>query len=266
MSDSENSSFAPISDEEDLIRLNREGIIAGPGELKFSFLKRVDEMLENAPDHPASFPARLRSLFDINPEHIEVLYTNEGMDVWEAGCTWILQNKVTIQLRKQLHKAVRWCGIYSKEEILAHEAVHAARMKFYEPMFEEVLAYQTSSRLFRRILGPLLRSQGEWFGFLFFIFLGLLITLWQPLLGIGCMAIAPTYFGVRLAIVHSYFRRAKKKIRKMLGIEPLWVLLRLSDAEIRMFASEPIPVLERYARERKLDSIRWQQIYLSYFV
>ncbi|EQM62931.1 conserved membrane domain protein [Chlamydia ibidis 10-1398/6] len=52
----------------------------------------------------------------------------------------------------------------------------------------------------------------------------------------------------------------------MLGIPPLWVLLRLTDKEIRMFASQPIPVLEKYARERKLDSVRWRQIYLSYFV
>lgn len=251
--------------DDDLLSLNKQGIIAGPEELKPPFLYRAEEILENAPEHPTAFPSRLQEMFDINPTHLDVIYSNEGMDVWEAGCTWIASNQVTIQLRAHLRKAARWFCIYSKEEILAHEAVHAVRMKFYEPMFEEVLAYQTSPFVWRRFLGPLFRSPGESYCLFFFVLLGLGITFWAPVLGLLCLLATPIYFGARLCMVQRYLYRAKKKIRKMLGIPPLWVLLRLTDAEIRMFASQPIPVLERYAREQKLKSVRWQQIYISYF-
>lgn len=254
------------SSDEDLLDLNRQGIIAGPQELKFSFLSRVQNTLESAPEHPTLFPERLRELFDINPTHVEVIYSNEGMDVWEAGCTWIAYNRVTIQLRKHLRKAKRWFYLYAKEEILAHEAVHAARVKFSEPMFEEILAYQTSKFGLRRWLGPLFRSPSENYCFLFFMLSGLGLSLWQPFLGVACVLGVVSYFTTRLLIMRSYFSRAKRKIRKMLGVPPLWVMLRLTDREIRMFASQPIPVLEKYAREQRLESIRWQQIYLAYFV
>ncbi|ANH78571.1 hypothetical protein [Candidatus Chlamydia sanziniae] len=252
--------------DEDLIKLNKQGLIAGPDEEKFSFFLRVNSIIALGPDSPAVFPKRLQQLFDIFPMHLEILYSNEGMDVWEAGCTWILQNRVVIQLRKHLHNASRWLGMYSKNEILAHEAIHAARMKFYEPIFEEVLAYQTSSWAFRRFWGPLFRSPSESYCLFFFLILGTGIALWYPLFGCTCIVIPPLYFVMRLFIVQSYFHRAMKKIRRMLGITPLWVMLRLTDKEIKMFAREPIPVLENYATKRRLDNLRWRQIYLSYFL
>ncbi|EQM63050.1 hypothetical protein H359_0031 [Chlamydia ibidis 10-1398/6] len=205
------STSPPSSTEDDLIQLNRAGIIAGPEELKLSFFLRVEEILNNAPEYPEIFPQRLRDLFDIYPDHLTVLYSNEGMDVWEGGCTWILNNHVTVQLRKQLHKAARWLGIYSKEEILAHEAVHAARMKFYEPMFEELLAYQTSSSVIRRFLGPLFRSPGENYSFLLFTITGIGLSLWEPIVGIATILSTPIYFGARLLITQYFFHLAKKK-------------------------------------------------------
>ncbi|WP_370913612.1 hypothetical protein [Chlamydia pecorum] len=250
---------------EDIIELNKQGMIAGPQEEKYSFFSRVADILEEQLDTSTYFPPRLQELFDISPTHLKVLYTNEGLDVWEAGCTWIQNNRVTIQLRKPLYKTSRWL-MYSRDEILAHEAIHAVRMKFYEPIFEEVLAYQTSSWGWRRFWGPLFRTPGESYCFLLFVVMGLGLSLWQPLLGCAVMLSTPLYFSARLCIVQSYFHRAKNKIRKMLGVPPLWIMLRLTDREIKMFATQPIPVLEHYAKKRKLDNIRWRQIYLSYFV
>ena len=73
------------------------------------------------------------------------------------------------------------------------------------------------------------------------------------------------FFLFRLFRTQSLFHKAKKKIRKLLGIEPLWVLLRLTDKEIRLFATQPTAVLEDFARKEKLKSVRWRQIYQSYF-
>ncbi|SPN73885.1 hypothetical protein C10C_0741 [Chlamydia serpentis] len=257
---------SPPPSDDDLITFNKQGLIPGPEEEAVAFFLRSNAMIDLGPQNPPSFPAFLKEIFDVLPMHVEVLYSNEGLDAWEAGCTWILKNQVTIQIRKHLLKASRWLGIYSRDEVLAHEAVHAARMKFYEPIFEEVLAYRTSRWGWRRFFGPLFRSPGESYLFLFFTILGLGISLWYPIMGMLMMLALPGYFFLRLCIVQSYFYRAMKKIRKMLGIPPLWVMLRLTDREIKMFAREPIPVLENYARKRKLENVRWKQIYQSYFI
>ena len=59
---------------------------------------------------PTPFPLELQKLFDINPTFLEVSYSNESLDAWEAGCTWIMDNRVTIQLRKRFKKAPFWFG------------------------------------------------------------------------------------------------------------------------------------------------------------
>lgn len=251
--------------EEDLIDLNKHGMIAGPYEEKYSFFMRVEQLFQEAPVLPTSFPSYLCELYDIHPDHLEVIFSNDGLDVWEAGCTWILGNKLTIQLRKALRVSNYWLGMYSREEVLSHEAVHAVRAKFQEPLFEEILAYQTSFRSWRRFLGPLFRSPNETYFFLFSVLVSSGLILYSPALGVICSFLSPLYFGIRLGVLQYYFLQAKKKIRKMIGIPPLWVLLRLTDAEIRMFATQPIPVLERYIHARRQNNIRWQQIYLAYF-
>lgn len=49
-------------------------------------------------------------------------------------------------------------GLYDRAEILAHEFVHAFRVGYGESRFEEHLAWQTSSSVFRRALGGCFRS------------------------------------------------------------------------------------------------------------
>lgn len=250
---------------DDLLQLNKEGFIAGPGEEKQAFFLRVEKTLDEAPLHPTTFPLELQKLFDIHPFFLEVTYSNESLDAWEAGCTWITDHRVTIQLRKRFQRSPFWFGFFSKDEVLSHEAVHAVRMKFYEPIFEEVLAYSTSKRWWRRFFGPLFRSADETHFFLFFVLFGALLLPWVPLIGLACIFSPNIFFFSRLFRTQSLFHKAKKKIRKLLGIEPLWVLLRLTDKEIRFFATQPTAVLEDFARKEKLKSIRWRQIYQSYF-
>lgn len=251
--------------EQDLIDLNRQGILAGPLEEKYSFFIRVDQLFKQAPLHPVQFPDALRRLYDIAPDYLDVSFSNEGLDAWEAGCTWIWGNIPGIQLRRSLRTSNRWMGLCSKEEVLAHEAVHAVRVKFQEPLFEEMLAYQTSKSGWRRFWGPLFRTPNESYLLLLNVLLSGCVMLYSPLIGVLSACLSPIYFIIRLCILQYYFAKAKKKIRKMLGIPPLWVLLRLTDREIRFFAMQPIPVLEHYVRQQKQHSIRWQQIYLAYF-
>ena len=50
---------------------------------------------------------------------------------------------------------------YPRAEVLAHELVHAIRLPLHSVRFEEMLAYQTSQKLFRRLLGPIIRRPFE---------------------------------------------------------------------------------------------------------
>lgn len=259
-------SSPPSSDPyDDLLQLNKEGFLAGPEEEKQAFFLRVERTLAEAPVHPTPFPIELQKLFDVNPSFLEVVYSNESLDAWEAGCTWITDNRVSIQLRKRFQKASFWFGFFSKEEVLSHEAVHAVRMKFYEPIFEEVLAYSTSKHFWRRFFGPLFRSAEETHFFLFFVLFGAFLFPWFPWISLSCILAPNMFFFFRLFRTQILFRKAKKKIRKLLGIEPLWVLLRLTDRETRLFATQPLAVIEDFARKEKLKSVRWRQIYQSYF-
>lgn len=251
--------------EQDLIDLNKQGILAGPLEEKYTFFIRVNQLFDQAPLYPVKFPDFLRDLYDVNPEYLDVTFDNKGLDAWEPGCTWIWGDIPGIQLRKSLRVANRWMGLCSRDEVLAHEAVHAVRVKFHEPLFEEILAYQTSRKSWRRFWGPLFRSPNENYLLLFNVLVGACIMLYSPFLGVMTACLSPAYFVVRLCVLQYYFFKAKSKIRRMVGISPLWILLRLTDREIRFFATEPIPVLEAYVRKQKQSNIRWQQIYQSYF-
>jgi len=69
-----------------------------------------------------------------------------------------------VQLKKSLKKGSLLN--YHRVDLLSHEAIHVARMGFQEPFFEECLAYRTSSRRWRRFLGPLFTFSWEPFLFL----------------------------------------------------------------------------------------------------
>lgn len=93
---------------------------------------------------------------------IEIIFSNKGLWPWEGGCLWEEKGKKpVIQLRTILKKKNNYLGIYSREEILIHEWVHAQRLGYKEPIFEEILAYQTSKFFWRRYFGPLFRNQKE---------------------------------------------------------------------------------------------------------
>ncbi|WP_213358219.1 hypothetical protein [Chlamydiifrater phoenicopteri] len=247
---------------QDLISLNREGFLVGPNEEKPAFFARVDRDGEKG---GYTFPEELAQIFDVRPNHLEVIYSDEGIGGWEGGCTWIESSGVSIQLRKKFLKSSKLFFLYSRKEVLMHEAVHAVRMKFHEPLFEEILAYRTSRGL-RRYLGPLFRHPGESYWSIFGALVGLGISSYDLVAGLLVAIAVPIYFLSRLIFYLRIFAKAQKKIRKLLGIPPLWVLLRLTDAEIKFVASQPLRIIEEYAKKKKLKDLRWRQIYASYFM
>ncbi len=169
----------------------------------------------------------------MNLEDVEFSFSNKGLLPWEGGCLWEREGeKPLLQLRKVFKKQERFLWLYTRTEIIAHELVHARRLHFNEPIFEEVLAYRTSSSAFRRFFGPLFRSSKE---SLFFV-LTLPTLFFLPMIYIGVLG----FFLIRLFRVQCLFARAKRRLMKDLGDEErvFQHLILLTDKEIITIAHD----------------------------
>jgi hypothetical protein len=215
--------------------LSYKGWILSPKETESSFLQRREITLQRAPFQKTSFHL---PLYDICFEEIPVFYSNKSLSLWQGAVLWEYFTEEghpypVIQLRKSLEKSC--FGTYSEKEILSHELVHMARFAFQEPLFEEVLAYQTSPKILRRFFGPLFIYPIE------AVFLAicclaapLLSLLAGVLWALGLLFLVGGGLLIRLFLLQGLFYLSRRKIEKM-GVSPsnvLPILIRLSDQEI----------------------------------
>ncbi len=223
--------------DRELLHLNSQGFIPGPGESAERFTGRIaaarsafskTEPLPKAHWQWASL--HVKELFHFEPESLPAYYSNEKLAPWQGAACWIGEDRVPqLQLREGFRKG-SYLGLYSRGEILAHEAVHAARAAFDEPENEEFFAYATASRKWRKVLGPILRRAWEpWllFGSLAFG------VFWEAswLLSAGLLAAAFWRLirgHLRLTKAFQCLMGRVKSIKEVQAI-----LFRLTDREIR---------------------------------
>lgn len=226
------------SNDKELLRLNEEGFIPGPGENESTFLERVEKMKARAekntlpPSQLEWIYLYLKEIFDFKPKYLQVTFSNKGLTPWQGGATWIEEgNVVSLQLNKRFAKG-SFLG-YAKEEIIAHEAIHVARAAFQETRFEEFFAYYTSEKKWRKVLGPIVRRPWEVWPLLFFFCVGAFV----PLFSVG--ALLWVFLGfTRLILGHFTLRRASNALLKVVKDKKTAraILFRLTDKEISLFA------------------------------
>lgn len=258
--------------ENNLLILNARGIFPGPGEGPQSFLSRAEHKVSSA--ESKAF-ALTKELFDAVPDWVEVHIGSKGLLPWEGAATWIEESAdgkrtSAIQLRGSLPTM-----LYLPEEVLAHELVHAMRLNFNEDRFEEILAYQTSKNRFRRYFGPLFSRPAEikglialiatawvvyWSEFVFDVDFGGSFLIFSPFIVLGLLVF-------RLARAQRIFAAALKNLKKAVANsgKPLAVALRLTDAEVALFARISAQEIIDYATGKKETSLRWRQIFHAYF-
>lgn len=245
-----------------MLKLDQQGWILSPNETKKQLLSR--KATSEKKIHPTSSLENkahdiTEKLYQFRLNDVEIIYSKKSIYPWQGALLWSYEEKgeepfPVIQIRKK--------GIYNEQEILAHELVHAARFSFKEPFFEEMLAYQTSSSKLYRFFGPLFMFQLEpllflllsFTSFLGIIFLENLCFLWIP----------PLIFAIlllRLTLLHTLFLLAKKHLKQEGVLNPLAILLRLSDKEIIQSAFfSPKKILQK-----KKKDLRLQEILPNYF-
>ena len=249
--------------KEALLELNRRGLAPGPEESEVAFFARC-ERANPVADPPPSL--LFQQLFGVLPDWIEVHYQSKGLRMWEAACTWIDGGLIQLQLHPALLKKKYWG--YSYEEILAHEFVHAVRGTFEEPVFEEILAYRTSSSPFRRYWGPLLRTTNESLGAILALLTCTVASFFEPLSWIAwCAVVGLLGLAVfRLVKTQRTFKRALHKITRLVSSKrAMAVMLRLTDKEIIRFSKIEPEQIAAYTIKRAKTQIRWQQIRAAYF-
>lgn len=246
----------------DLLALNNQGFIPGPGEEEGPFLARIANVKENfqkgdwiPPAHWDWVREYLGQIFDVKPLYICAFYSNRSLAPWQGAASWIEGRTLSsIQLREGLRKG-SYLGIYRREEILAHEAVHAARSGFDEDRCEEFFAYMTSEKRWRRILGPILQRPWEIWPFFIFSIGGAVFPI--------CYLGAAVWSGLgfcRLIGQHRRLNRAAGNLLAQIGDvgKARAVLFRLTDDEISRFSKGE--KIEKVGQ----DDLRWRLIRLAY--
>lgn len=246
--------------DRDLIALDKMGFIPGPGESEGAFLSRVARTKENfekggwIPDaHWDWVREYLDQMFNVKPLYICAFYSNSKLAPWQGAASWIEGRTLSsIQLREGLRKG-SYLGIYSREEILAHEAVHGARSGFDENRCEEFFAYMTSEKKWRRVLGPILQRPWE----VWPLFLTLVAGMAWP----ACYWGSTIWMGIgffRLIGQHAKLNRAAKQILKKTcdARKTRAIMFRLTDREIELFAQGKD--IEEYSQAQ--SCLRWRVI------
>lgn len=244
--------------DEELYEWNRNGVIPGPGESEEAFAERARETRARfergewiPKPHWDWVRHHLRELFDFEPAYVPVFYSNKGLAVWEGAAAWIEGRFCEVQLREGLRKG-SYLGLYRREEILGHEAVHAARCAFEEKS-EEFFAYMTSDKKWRKVLGPIFER--PWEAWLLVGVLGVGAFWPAGYLAAGCLAAIGFW---RLGRMHRRLAKAGKRLEKA-GVEKVRaVLFRMTDKEIGKLAKGAD------LQEVAGSCLRWRLIRLGY--
>lgn len=209
-----------------LLHYFQRGLIPGPDESEEDFLGRALQAhsLSHFEWQEVSTP------FGIAIDWVPISYSNHRMAWWEGAATWISEDgPPSIQLRTGFKKG-SFLG-YRLSEVLAHEAVHAARARFEEPQFEEILAYSTAPQAWKRFFGPLFSRTWE----PLVLLLSLLIGAFVPLIPCAVILLSLGWLIFRQWV----FRRCCRKLSFPL-------VLCLTDREMRKFAQMSEAAIQAY--------------------
>jgi hypothetical protein len=180
-------------------------------------------------------------LYGFRIEWVPGFFLSKGLGPLWGGCAvFIPEKKMTFFLiRSSFRKAVRWF-IYRRDELLAHELCHSARMPLKDRIFEEHFAYRTAFSAFRRYAGNCFRTAWDSIFFILPIFILLAVRLLVTFAGLSLpvwpfwiFAMAyPFFLFTRNQRARYVYFRAEKKLREAGTENPGAVLFRCTKDEI----------------------------------
>lgn len=258
---------------------NRQGIFALPHDTAESYAQKIDILLhpEKTLDH-ASARELVKARFDIDPVWVPVGYAKDGLYPWEAGCLWHSEDPMdvpSIQLAPRFEHSFTYLGLYKRDEVLAHEYVHAVRASLCSSQFEELFAYLVSLdssrsclRYLRTFLGPIFEKPIE--SLLFVVLMALFtvvsilgideLIFYAALLTVGAVA----YLFGRLFFRWRLWYLCRQHLRPLVGEQTLAFMLRLRDEEIVHFSAITSQKIAEWIALQAEGNFRWALLSLAY--
>ena len=228
-------------DDTALLEYFHRGLIPGPEESEEAFLKRVKQA------KPLAHPEWNDVAVPFKIDWVPISYSNHKIAWWEGAATWISEEDLpSIQLRKNFQKG-SFLG-YKRSEVLSHEAIHAARMRFEEPSFEEVLAYSTAPQAWKRFFGPLFSRTWE----PLVLMVGVATGIFWPLVPILMIGLSLGWLIYRQWI-----------FKRCLGKLALPVVLTLTDKEMKQFARMTEEEIQTYLEKDSTLLFQLRKIYMK---
>lgn len=275
------------------VEWNAQGLLALPEDSEESYSERVQRLILQD-DEGLHKEARevLKHTYDVDPTWVPVTYASKGLYPWEAGCTWYGQNvedPPLIQLSSHFADSQTYLGIYQRDEVLAHEYVHAVRAPLGSSIFEEIFSYlvsldfsrgllSRSMRLFRALFGPIFETPKESLLFVLAFMLLLAVALSEAFsttytssmvspcltcLFFFCMAVT-AYFVARLILRWWQWWRCKVHLEPIFGKNTLSLMLRLSDEEILLFSRYSTKEISNWMGVQQESNFRWRLLNQAY--
>lgn len=270
--------------DEELLKFNSQGLIPGPDETEEAFCKRAEYCLnlrneilqlpfnDGSKEVPEQALHKIKTLYGFAPTWVPLFFSNYRLLPWHGGCAWIFQQSeetpisAFLQLRRPFSYKDTYLGLYSRDELLAHELCHVGRMCFEEPRFEEILAYRTSPSGFRRWVGAI--AQSSWETMLFFLLLCLILIFdlfGIPLHGLKLVPLILVGLAVyRLVKRQNEYKRCLSNLQALFKNHAESILFRLTDREIVSFSHLSPEALREAIEEKKGSSLRWRVIEKAY--
>ncbi|MHC4873729.1 MAG: hypothetical protein ACYTFY_17935 [Planctomycetota bacterium] len=149
---------------------------------------------------------------------------------------------VIFQLRNAFRKAKKFI-LYTREELISHEACHAARSALKSTEYEEMIAYRLSPSRFRRYTGPIFNAPSIMTAltitFIIFMISQVAdvftraedILIWAGRLP---FIIILLILLVKNHLCHLKFKAALANLKTLFGEKSEAVIFRLSDSEINL--------------------------------
>lgn len=208
-------------------------------------------------------------LFAFRAEWAPGFYVDPTFSWLFGGCAFTFDPErfAVFIIRAAFANRDRWL-IYGREELLAHEACHVARMPLASERFEERHAYGTAATGFRRRFGSLFRKPSD-----SLLFLGATLLLlaaqsaqlalfpWLPMAPFwGTVGAIVLFLLLRDARDARAFAAARRVLAARFGDRAGAVRFRCTDAEIAELARLTPGGFDGWLEDKTRDDWRWRII------
>lgn len=260
-------------DLETLAALDARGLLAGKDENGLAFATRLEKLEENISELEtdldsekgfkldgltfkrkdripqnlfADAAAKNRALYDFSVDWVPGFYRDPRQSFLFGGCSYTSCPDffAIFLIRAAFAKTNRWLW-YDRDELFSHELCHVARSGMDSRMYEEHLAYRTSEKQFRKVVGSVLYSTMDTFLILGGVLLPLIIQFagiymgkpmpaWPGwLLIVGLLL----FYANRWRVIKKRTNRAEAALTMVFGDQAQAVLFRCTDEEINDLAT-----------------------------